>query len=275
MTTFSMPNGDLYYDVSGVGEALVLVSGFTADHHVWDSVVERLAQTYQVITFDNPSCGQSYTAGYDLTVKAIADTAIALCDHLNVKKAHFMGSSMGGSVVQTIAHQYPDRVNKAVVCCSFSSSSRFAYLQAAYARADLFKADVPDEAMVRWAFSGIFSGEFINANVNELLPLFLNQPNPQTQEAFCSQLNALENFESDEWLPEIKVPCLFVAGDEDALCFPKHIKAMVNKVPNAQYLEIEGVGHLPHIEKPELFVEEILSFLISHIEKPELLVEEI
>lgn len=261
MTTFTMPEGDLYYKVSGEGEAIVLISGFTADHHVWDSVVGLLVQSYQVITFDNPSCGQSYTAGQDLTVKAIADTAIALCDHLNIDKAHFMGSSMGGSVVQTIAHQYPDRVHKAIVCCSFSSSSRFAYLQAAYARADLFKEGVSDEAMVRWVFAGIFSGYFIKAHVNELLPLFLNNPYPQNEEAFRSQLNALKNFESDEWLCEITVPCLFVAGDEDALCFPKHIKAMVNKVPNAQYLEIEGVGHLPHVEKPELFVKEILAFI--------------
>jgi 3-oxoadipate enol-lactonase len=261
MSFLSLPAGDLYYEVSGEGEALVLVSGFTADHHVWDSVVAQLAQTYQVITFDNPSCGQSYTAGNDLTVKAIAVSAIALCDHLNIEKAHFMGNSMGGSIVQAIAHQYPDRVYKAIVCCSFSSSSRFAYLQAAYARADLFKSDASDEAMVRWAFAGIFSGDFIKAHVNELLPLFLNNPYPQNEEAFRSQLNALENFESDEWLPEIKVPCLFVAGDEDALCFPKHIKAMVNKVPDAQYLEIEGVGHLPHIENPELFIGEILDFV--------------
>lgn len=112
--------------------------------------------------------------------------------------------------------------------------------------------------MLPWAFSGKFLTE---ENIKMLTGLNLNNPYPQTQEGYEFQLKILVDFDSTEWLKDITVPCLFIATDEDAICFSSQIKKMADKVKNSEYLLIEEAGHLPHVEQPELFCNQLLSYL--------------
>ena len=53
---------ELYYEITGRGEPMVLVHGSWGDHHNWDPVVPLLSQSFQVVTFDRRGHSQSQTA---------------------------------------------------------------------------------------------------------------------------------------------------------------------------------------------------------------------
>ena len=50
---------NLYYEIHGQGQPLILIAGFSADHNAWCNVVDYLSQHYRVIIFDNRGAGQS------------------------------------------------------------------------------------------------------------------------------------------------------------------------------------------------------------------------
>ena len=68
---FIQANGiDIYYELHGKGEPLVLISGFTEDHTAWDEVVETLAQSFCVLVFDNRGAGQTTSPKTPFTATA-------------------------------------------------------------------------------------------------------------------------------------------------------------------------------------------------------------
>ena len=59
MPIAKLPNVDLYYEVHGSGDPLVLVCGITIDHRFWVGQVRELSKDFQVIVFDNRDVGQT------------------------------------------------------------------------------------------------------------------------------------------------------------------------------------------------------------------------
>ena len=76
----------------------------------------------------------------------MADDVIALCKTLHINSAHFLGVSMGGAIVQCIAHKYPEMIRTIILENSFTQIDiRFALF--AEARYELINAGVPAEML--------------------------------------------------------------------------------------------------------------------------------
>lgn len=266
MPVVNLSSGKLYYEVIGQGDPLICVGGFSADHHVWDSIVPFLSQHFQVVLFDNPGCGQSNIPDKEFLIQDFANIVIELCNHIQIEKAYFLGNSMGGAIVQQLAYAHSKRVIKAIISNSFINIKKLSFSLFAQARGTWFESTFPQasviHAMLAWAFSGHF---LTNENINLLTELTLNQPYPQTKAGYQFQLEALLRFDSSSWINEINVPCLFIASDEDSICFPSQIQSMAQKVKNSEYWVVQGSGHLPHIEYPQLFSDKVIEFLRKEI----------
>jgi 3-oxoadipate enol-lactonase len=257
----NLSTGNVYYETMGSGEPIVCIRGFTADHHVWDSLLPLLTARYQLICFDNPGCGQSSTPETSFDIEDFAKVVIELCDHLAIQQALFLGNSMGGAIVQQLAYLYPSIVKKAIISNGFMEGKKLAFSLFSQAREKWFQANLPEETITQAMLSWCFSGNYLTTeNVNMLTKLFIENPYPQTEEGYRLQLDALLAFDSSQWLKKIKVPCLLIASDEDAICFPSQIKAMADQVQGSQYVSIPNAGHLPHIEQPEFFGKQVDSF---------------
>ena len=84
-----------------------------------------------------------------------------------------------------------------------------------------------------------------------------------TPAAYKAALSALVQFEQRATLPTIAVPTLCIAGEHDRTAAPAVVQRMAEKIPNAQYLCLNGVGHLLTFEQPDTFAEAVLPFLRS------------
>jgi 3-oxoadipate enol-lactonase len=253
---------NLYYEMHGEGEPLVLIAGFSADSTAWSEVVDSFKQDFQVVVLDNRGVGQSEIPMGSYTIVEMAQDVISLCDKLHINKAHFIGNSMGGFIVQSLIHRFPDRVNTAIISNStYTADCGFnLYLQA---QLDFLKAGVPVDLLVRASCSWVYSYDFLvtRSQYEEVVQLALNNPFPFTLEGYEGQFSALKEFNSLPWLNTIKTPTLILGSDND-LIFPEpSIRALSEHIPDAKYHGFRNCGHLPMIEYPEEFTQVVKSFI--------------
>ena len=95
---------NLNYDVDGKGDPLLMIMGLGASSAQWDpELVEDLARTFRVITFDNRGTGQSDKPDVPYSIEMFADDAAGMLEHLDIPTAHIFGVSMGGMIAQEFA----------------------------------------------------------------------------------------------------------------------------------------------------------------------------
>lgn len=112
--TFDANGVKIHYLIEGTGEPVVLIHGLDSSARInWQmpGTIDAIARVHQVIALDLPGLGQS-----DKPVEAQAyglqwvEDVIILLDHLNIRKAHIVGYSMGGMVALKLIAEHPDRV---------------------------------------------------------------------------------------------------------------------------------------------------------------------
>lgn len=254
----------MYYEMYGEGEPLVFISGFSADHVGWFNVYPKFAEKYKVILLDNRGSGQTDVPLGPYSVAQMADDVIMLCDKLNIKEAHFVGSSMGGHIVQTLAYRYPQYVKSAVMSNS-AMASHTGYIFYLQAYLELLQANVSLRTLTKAVFSWIFSYNFLAkvGQFNILIELSLNNPYPFTLTGFEGQYAALKTFDSRTWAKEIKVPALVISGEQDIVLNAFLSEELAKEIPNARYHCFKQCGHLPHIEYPVEYIKVIGDFINS------------
>src|SRR5437870_2642402 len=99
---------ELYYELSGSGEPLVLVHGSWGDHHVWDDVVARLAPSFRVLAYDRRGHSASERPAGQGSVFEDADDLAGLIDELGLAPAHVVGNSFGAAVALRAATRRPE-----------------------------------------------------------------------------------------------------------------------------------------------------------------------
>lgn len=252
---------NLFYEIYGAGEPLVLIEGFGADHNYWIPIINILKKKYQIIAIDNRGSGKSDSPIDPYTVEIMADDVAAILQSLQVSCAHFIGNSLGGCIVQTLAYCYPKLTKSIVLSNTFRNI---------HARARLFlenglkliSCNAPADVLVNYGMSFIFSNDFLG-NKDKFAKAFafrVNNPHPFTTLAYKNQFQALKHFDSSGWLDKIKCQTLVVTADEDLLADYEESIAIAKIIPNAQYFCFKKVGHAPYIEQSESFCKLIDEF---------------
>jgi pimeloyl-ACP methyl ester carboxylesterase len=89
----------LAFDRTGRGSPLVLLHPLGADRHVWDPLMDQLAEQREVIALDLPGFGDSPPLGNQVPTPRAMATAVAECmTELGVSRPHVAGNSLGGWV---------------------------------------------------------------------------------------------------------------------------------------------------------------------------------
>jgi pimeloyl-ACP methyl ester carboxylesterase len=118
-STFDSDGVKIRYTIDGEGLPVVLVHGYMASGDAnWrvTGMTKLLAQNYRVITIDNR--GHGYSDKPETPEEYghhMADDVIHLLDHLKIKKAYFVGYSMGGMIVLNLAVHHPERMEFALI----------------------------------------------------------------------------------------------------------------------------------------------------------------
>ncbi|WNM19546.1 alpha/beta fold hydrolase [Flavobacterium capsici] len=113
-------NTKISYTEQGKGTAVVLLHGFLENQTMWNAFVPDLTKKNRVITIDLLGHGQTECLGYVHSMEDQADAVHHVLHELKIRKAVFIGHSMGGYVALAFAELYPENVKGIVLLNSTS-----------------------------------------------------------------------------------------------------------------------------------------------------------
>ena len=252
----------IYYELHGQGEPLVLISGLTEDHTAWENVLEKLAQSFRVLIFDNRGAGQSTSPKTSFTIGDMAKDTVALLQALDIPKAHILGHSMGGAIAQQIAIENPERVLKLIIACSAAKLSPLSMFVVKTGE-KLVDAQVSYELLIENVFPWLFSSDFLadDKKVAKAFERKIKNPHPQTLEGYKNQIRACGQFDTTTQLSKIKTQTLVLTTEQDILISPRHSKMLTENINGAKLVMLPNIGHIPQLENPTLFCQEVVRFL--------------
>lgn len=253
---------NIYYELHGLGEPLVLIAGYSCDHTFWTAMLDELAKRFQVLIFDNRGIGRTKDNGEKFTIDIMAEDTISLINYLGLKQPHIVGQSMGGAISQTIARKFSEQINKLVILNSMPKIN-LASLMLLEAMLNLCKENIPFERIIDVSLPWFYSSHFFAnpKNVATLKKVILTNPYPQSIVDLERQYHALKKFDSTEWLHEIKSPTHVITSENDLVALPSEGISLQQKIPGATLSTIPG-GHSSPVENPRQVTQEILKFLI-------------
>ncbi|MGH3337193.1 MAG: alpha/beta fold hydrolase, partial [Nocardioides sp.] len=117
VSSYASVNGlEMYYEIHGSGEPLVLLHGaFSAIGTSFGELLPDLAETRQVIAFELQAHGRTADIDRPLSIEQMADDVAAALRQLGIERADIFGYSMGAGVALHVAIRYPDLVRKLVI----------------------------------------------------------------------------------------------------------------------------------------------------------------
>ena len=260
---------------------LLLVMGFTAQMTVWDEGFCRLLaeRGRYVIRFDNRDCGLSTHLDGQMvdivalmtlqpgdplpavpyTLSTFSDDAWGLLDHLGIERAHILGASMGGMIVQTMALEHPERVLTLTSVMSTTGQPE----SAPEAQAALLAPPPPDRAgaIARSVEVGrvICSPRYFDAAKAERQAA-AGYDRAFYPEGAMRQLAAIRVApDRADALRELRVPTLVIHGRADPLILLSGGERTAASIPGANLLVLSDMGHdVPEPLWP-LFVDAVVS----------------
>lgn len=249
----------LAFDDHGAGDPVVLLHGLAASRKIWARVVPRLAEERRVVAVDVPGFGQSAPASDDFLLEEVAQ---AIWDGLpaDLGPVTLVGHSMGGAVALRAAALAPERVDRLVLC----------------APAGLLPVPMPDwllgPAGVAWELAVQVRNRLEPFAGNPLARRFLlgTSTAPTTtltaddvrlvigasgdKRSTAAALRTIAHADLRPELAALPRPVGLLWGTSDMVVPTRALDAGLEARPGLPVQRIEGVGHLPMIERPDAFL---------------------
>ena len=248
--SYASVNGiDLYYEEQGSGPPLVLIHGFSSAGLVWAHHVAALASAHRVIVPDLRGHGRSTGVPETIHHDRFAADLVALLDHLEVDRAHFVGHSSGGMCLLFVGTRYPERVRTLTLVSATYTFDEVARRQM-YLVADNMQNQPETTAMARRLHGAMHGDDY----GKELATVF---------RGFADNHATELPFQPDD-LRVITSPTLVLHGDRDVF-FPVNIPTtMYQAIPNAELCILPATNHGLPRESPEIFLAILTQFLERH-----------
>ena len=265
MPTVKVGDINIYYEIHGDGEPLLMIQGYGQYSGHWTTLIPPFAKEYRVIIFDNRGTGRSDKPEIPYTVKMLAADAGGLLDAIGIDRAHVFGVSMGGMIAQEFALNYPDKVINLVLGCTACGGKQM-ILPGQEALVFLFSPEIaklPVEERARETATWLWTQEFIDKNPKAVeLYVETTAKYPTPPKGWASQAQAIAGHDTYERLPQIKAPTLVIVGDADRIIPAGNSKILASRIPNAESVIVKKAGH-GFTEAPEA-TGAILDFMKRH-----------
>ena len=272
MPRAALPTGiELEYDSFGSpgDPPLLLVMGFTAQMIGWDEEYCRMlaGRGHHVIRFDNRDCGLSTRLdGVEVDLTAVlgaalhgtgempavpyllsdmAADAIGLLDHLGLDRAHVMGASMGGMIVQTMAIEHPERIASLTSVMSTTGAPDVGRPTPEAMEALLAEPPTDRAAYIesssRWA---VWASRRHHDAERARESAAASYDRAFYPEGGSRQMAAiLASGDRTERLSGVTAPTLVIHGTDDTLIHPSGGEATAAAIPGARLLMVDDMGH--------------------------------
>jgi pimeloyl-ACP methyl ester carboxylesterase len=256
----------------GTGEPVfLLLHGFASSLYSWRSVMQPLSELGTVIAYDRTGFGLSerpltWDGQNPYSKETQVELAMGLLDHYGIKQAILVGNSAGGTLAMEIALEHPERVTGLILVdpAVYNSGAAPQWLR-------------PLLALPQMRHLGpLISRQLLNRG-SELIKLAWYNPSLLSQDALNEYQKPfqVENWDRALWeftlasnpsnlsksLNEITTPVMVITGEHDRIVPTSSSVRLAGELPNARLEIIPEAGHVPHEERPELFMDAVKKYI--------------
>ena len=263
------------YYAAGSGPALILVHGVASSSRTWRRVIPRLAERFTVVAPDLLGHGASAKLRGDYSLGAHASGIRDLMVALGIDRATLVGHSLGGGVAMQFAYQFPERIERLVLVGSGGLGEEVSLL--------LRVLTLPGAEYIlplgcRPEFSRAIArgtgwlgriGVRPSALAEEIWNGYVSLGTKDSRNAFLHTLRSVVDVTgqrvsaTDRLYLAQQVPTLIVWGDRDPLIPVAHGRRAHRAIKGSVLKVYRDVGHFPHFDEPERFVDDLVDFIDS------------
>lgn len=271
-----------YLDVAPVvranGTTVVLLHGKNFCAATWEETVRGLADAgFRVITPDQVGfCKSSKPAGYQYSFYAMAEMTRRLLDRAGVGKVVLVGHSTGGILAVRFALLHPERVSRLVLVNPLGLNDTLAegvpYTDLAGLRVEEAKTDAA--SIKAYQLRNYYHGEWRPAYdtwVAMLAGQYASADGDVVRDAQARLSDMIQTQPVAAELPRLAVPVTLIIGGSDLTAFrsssaslerrsrirtvPQAAEEAAKRIPDAQLIRLNGLGHAPQVEAPDRFLD--------------------
>jgi 3-oxoadipate enol-lactonase len=256
-------DGRFGYEAKGDASlpALVFLHGIGGAARGWRSQIDAFGDRYHAIAWDMPGYGGSAQLP-TVDISTLSDALKDFLAQFGASKPVLVGHSIGGMIVQQFLVSYPDLAGAVVLAqttSAFGSSdgewqknfidSRVGPLDRGETMASMAPKLVQDLIGDAPSATGVALARDCMASV--------------PPETYRSSMQAMIGFDLRKNLADIRLPTLLLSGSKDNNAPARTMAKMASFVRGSTYVELEGVGHLANLERPNEFNEVLADFLAT------------
>jgi pimeloyl-ACP methyl ester carboxylesterase len=261
MPIVNINNCDIYYEIHGQGDPLVLIMGLRRNVEWWYRQIPALAQHFQVIAFDNRGAGRSDKPVMEYSIRFFADDTAGLMEAFEIQDAFVLGISMGGYIAQELALNYPEKVRRLVLGCTGCGGARVVRMSPERMEKFAATAGLKPAEILQKNMDIYFSDEYVTRHPEKIVEFIeISLRHCQPADAFERQFDACLRHDTVDRLDRIAVPTLIMTGDDDPLVPPDNSHILKELIPGADLSVFPGGRHCFFIENADQFNQKVIDF---------------
>ncbi|SEW51724.1 alpha/beta fold hydrolase [Chitinophaga arvensicola] len=250
----------LVYEDAGAGAVLVFIHGQPFNRSMWSQQVAAFEKSHRLIIPDLRGYGETEQPSGITLLDELALDIIHLLEALEIKKAVFIGLSMGGQILFELYRLAPHLFEGMVLADTDAA------------------AETAQSYVQRLQLSRALIEKGMKAYTDETLPRFLAKDTLAEQPAVVAHLREMmettpplgaslvqrgraERRDHTAMLSHIACPVLIIVGEEDEFTPVQVAKGMQQQIKDAQLVVIKAASHMPNMEQPELFNTTLTAFI--------------
>ena len=253
---FTYKNIKAHYKSFGRGSTIVLLHGFLENLNMWDFLTPSLTRNRRIITIDLLGHGETENLGYVHTMEEQAELVRELLRSLNVRKATFIGHSMGGYIALAFADLFPKNTKG---ICLLNSTSYADTTAKKVSRDRAIKAVKENhKTFINVSIPMLFSEEN-RTLLKGKIRLVTKEALSTSKQGIIASLEGMKiRVDRTHILKNNAFKTLLILGKKDTVLDIKtHIKQIENT--ETEFLEIDE-GHMSHIEMTNNVVSALIKF---------------
>ncbi|WP_117233238.1 alpha/beta fold hydrolase [Vibrio maerlii] len=250
------------YDHPTSQEWVVFVHGAGGSSSIWFKQIKAYKEHFNVLLLDLRGHGRSNQIIKEIlanryTFKEVTQDVITVLDHLNIKRAHFVGMSLGTIIVRNLAEIASERVQSMVLGGAVTRLNVRSQLLVRLG--NLSKHIIP----YMWLYSLFAYIVMPQRNQRESRHLFIREAKKLCQKEFkrwfmmAADVNPLMRYFKER---DLGIPTLYLMGELDYM-FIQPVREMVEKHKESELLEIPNCGHVCNVERPNEFNYHSIKFI--------------
>jgi 3-oxoadipate enol-lactonase len=266
MPTVQANGIDIYYEVQGEGEPIVLMPYLAADQACYAFQVAEYAKHFRCFTVDLRGAGLSSKPEGTYTTELLAEDIAAFMRAADVDRAHIFGLSLGAAVGMWLAAEHPARVKSLSLHSAWDRTDPFLRVVVESWRIMARGLGSVTDAVIAGIFPYCFTPELYAARpeyIDSLADFVRGRPMPPV-DAFLRQSEAVLGHDACGVLGAIQAPTLITFGGHDICTSTRFAGPLTEAIKGSEVTIFEDCAHAPIYENVEEFNARTLAFMNTH-----------